>query len=389
MTNRLKIEDKLDTMNDNLRKISLAIGGEISKPATWEEIRILCRNNKIRGLLEIGESIPFEKDGERWNAIVMDFIEDGQHSDGLKLRDGLQTGVIFQAEKIMYNLQFDEREAFYVAKNGLSSGTYNFTIGDHSWKADEVGKTYQFSLSNDIPSGSQLVWTQVYNATLNGSKINIFSNGNSTSIIESPILTEGSGGISLGIIKNTLNGDFNSCQRAIFGSNRYKNSALRQNLNSEKNIGEYWTAQDVFDRPPSWLNTIKGFLNGLQKDLKENIATIDRCVYRNTLTDGGGVDEFTEKIFLPSRNEMYFTQEGSDNTKAFAFYKDNSGQSAPFDAKNEFRIKNQKNGSPYYWWFESPNVSTASSVRSVTPTGACDSISAYSSRGVAPAFVIA
>lgn len=389
MSNRLKIEDKLDVMNENLRKISLAIGGEVAKPTTWEEIRILCRNNKIRGLLEIGESIPFEKDGEMWNAIVMDFIEDGQHSDGLKLRDGLQTGVIFQTEKIMYNLQFDEREAFYVAKNGLSSGTYNFTIGDHSWKTDEVGKIYQFSLSNDIPSGSQLVWTQAYNATLNGSKINIFSNGNSTSIIESPTLSEGSSGTSLGTIKNALNGDFNSCQRAIFGSNRYKESALRQHLNSDKNVGEYWISTNVFDRPPSWNNITKGFLNGLQKDLKDNIATIDRSIHRNTVTDDDGLDNISEKIFLPSRNEVYFTQEDSDNTRPFAFYRDNSGHSAPFNEDSEFRIKNQKNGAPYYWWLDSPSVGSASSGRVVSPTGADNTSSASSSFGVAPAFVIA
>lgn len=389
MANRLQIEDKLDTMNDTLRKISFAIGGEVAKPTTWEEIRILCRNNKIKGSLEVGETVEFEKDEEKYNAVVMDFIEGGQHSAGLKLRNGLQTGVIFQMEKIFANMQFDAREAFYYAENGLSAGTYNFSFTHQTWFAGDVGKTFQFTLNSAVPAGGQLVFSHSPSATITGSTIDVFASADASTGTKTGTVSEGSAGISLGTIKNSIEGNFNSCQRAFYGNNRYKESALRQFLNSNGEVGAVWVPQNKWDRQPSWRASAKGFLNGLQKDLLDNIAKVDRCVYRNTLSDGSGLDEITETIFLPSRNEVFMPTEGADNTEPFAFYKDNSISAVPHTDADECRIKNQKNGSAYHWWLESPYAGSTRNVRSVTPTGAVDSSNATNSYGVVPAFVIA
>lgn len=387
--NRLQIENKLDTMNDNLRKISLAIGGEVAKPSTWEEIRILCRNNKIKGLLEIGETVEFIKDGKKYNAVVMDFIEEGQHSAGLKLRDGLQTGVIFQMEKLFANMQFDAREAFYFAENGMSAGTYNFSFTHQTWFAGDIGKTFQFTINNDVPAGGQLVFTHSANATVAGSTIDIFASSDSAVGSKTGTVAEGNAGTSLGAIQNNINGNFNSCQRAFYGNNRYKESALRQFLNSNAETGGVWNPQNKWDRQPAWRENTKGFLDGLQKDLLDNIAKVDRCIYRNTLSDGGGLDEITETIFLPSRSEVFMPTEGADNTAPFAFYKENSSFSTPHKGDDECRIKNQENGSPRYWWLESPHVGSASIARIVNTPGASDDNYASYNGGVAPAFVIA
>lgn len=382
-----------------LHNISLALGGEISKPTTFEEVRVLCRNGNINGLLEVGDTIPFTKDGAKYNAIVVDFIKDGQHSNGLRLRHGLKNGVIFQTEKILYNLQFDEREAFYSAEDGLSAGTYHFKLGEHSWFASDVNKSFQFTLTNAVPVGGQLVFKQAYNATLVGGGIDTFSGGNSITVIETATMSEGTGGTDLGTLNNGVNGRFNSCQRALLGSNRWSTSAMRQHLNSDKAAGSVWTPQTKWDRPPSWVASTKGFLNGCNDDLVNSVAQIDRSTYLNTVSDctstessnGTGKEDTVDKIFLASRKEVFMPSESSsDNTEPFAWYSENSVSSTPHANADDIRIKiRQDNGQPYYWWLQSPSVGSAFSVRRVHPTGANDSYDAGSSYGVAPAFVIA
>lgn len=382
-----------------LHNISLALGGEISKPTTFEEVRVLCRNGNIDGLLEVGDTIPFTKDGVRYNAIVVDFIKDGQHSDGLRLRHGLKNGVIFQTEKILYNLQFDEREAFYCAEDGLSAGTYHFKLGEHSWVSSDVNKSFQFTLTKAVPVGGQLVFKQTYNATLVGGGIDTFSDGNSRTAIETVTMSEGTGGTDLGTLNNGINGKFNSCQRALLGSNRWSTSAIRQQLNSDKAAGSVWTPQTKWDRPPSWVESTKGFLNGCNDDLVNNVTKIDRSTYLNVVSDctsteasnGTGKDDTVDKIFLASRKEVFMPGESnSDTTEPFAWYSENSVSSTPHYNADDIRIKIQQyNGQPYYWWLQSPNVGGASTVRRVYPTGANDSHRAGYSLGVAPAFVIA
>lgn len=397
--NRLKIEDKLDVMNDNLHKISLVLGGEVSKPTTFEEVRILCRNGNINGLLDVGDTIPFTKDGVKYNAIVVDYIKDGQHSDGLRLRDGLKNGVIFQTEKILYNLQFDEREAFYCAEDGLSVGTYHFKLGAHSWFTSDVNKSFQFTLTKAVPLGGQLVFKQAYDATLVGGGIDTFSDGDSITVIETVTMSEGTGGTDLGTLSNSINGRFNSCQRALLGSSRWSTSAIRQHLNSDKVAGSVWAPQTKWDRPPDWVASKKGFLNGCNDDLVKNVAKIDRSTYLNIASDCTnteannvtGKEDTADKIFLASRKELFMPSESnSDKTEPFAWYSENSVSSAPHVDADDIRIKiRQDNGQPHYWWLQSPFVGNANYVRIVDPTGALGNSLANNSTGVAPAFVIA
>ena len=388
--NRLKIEDKFDVMNDHLRKISLAVGGEVSKPTTFEEVRIHCRNGNIDGMLSIGDAIPFTKDGVKYNAIVVDFIKDGQHSNGLQLQNGLKRGVIFQTEKILYNLQFDEREAFYYAKGGLSAGTYHFKVDAHSWAAGEVGKTIQFTLSEPVPVGGQLVWKQAHNEVFAGGGIDVFANSDSVTAIETVTMSEGAGGVDLGTITNAIDGNLNSCQRALLGSNNWKESAMRQYLNSNAAAGSVWTAKTVFDRPPLWRDSTKGFLNVVNDDLANNVAEVIRHTYRNTVSDGGKFDETKDKIFLASRKEVFMPSESSDDdTEPFDWYKSNSIYDVAHTNADPIRVKAHASGTAGYWWLQSPHVGHASLVRLVSPTGAYDGSGASISSGVAPAFVIA
>ena len=396
MANRLEIENKFDTMidkwavtNDYLRKMSFAIGGETSKPTTAEEIRIACRNNNIQGLLEIGEAVQFPVDGVKRNFLVMDIITEGQHSSGLKLRDGLQTGVIFQSELCLDSLQFDQKEAFYSPESEMAAGTYYFLLKQHSWVSADVGKNFQFTTTKAVPAGGKLVFQQGYNVTLEGAKITIYESDGTTTV-ETVTMTEGSEGTSLGELSNAKNGRFNSCQRALLGNNNWKESALRQLLGSESATTGFWQPQNIWDIPPSWNSSKKGFMSLLSDDLRNNMASVERHTYRNTVCDGGGYDTTYDKIWLPSKKEMYMLSESNDDdTEPFAFYKEGSQYSATSNNADPIRIKTNTSGSAIYYWVASPHVGYAYVVRRVHPTGANDDIGAYSTHGVAPAFVIA
>lgn len=356
----------------------------------------------VTGTAAQGDTIIVVETASVINMVVMDFIEGNQTSKGnIKIHDKTkQYGMILQSEKLLYNLQFDEREAFYYAPDGLAAGTYHFTLGAHTWVSGDVGKVFQFTLTQAVPAGGQLVFVHGYDVTLAGGSIRTFASGSSTTAIETAVMSEGSGGTDLGTLDNTINGNFNCCQRAFLGSNRWSTSAMRQHLNSKAVAGSVWTPQTNFDRPPSWVTSTAGFMHGLDPEFVKICADVDLLTALNTVCDtsstegsaGTGYETTVDKYFLPSRPEVFGDEDNaSDKGNAWQYYSANSdvpgGSSNAGNDSN--RIKVNASGTPYYWWLRSPYVGSGGHVRSVYPAGSIYGHDAYNSRGVAPACVIA
>lgn len=358
---------------------------------SWEDVQKFVRAGQAKNVLQVGQRLSFTRDGQEIEATVMDFIEGGSHG-GIHLKNGRQYGVIFQTEDILYNLQFDEKEAFYCAVDGLSAGSYSFVLGQHSWVSADVGKTFYFTLANDVPSGGQLVFAQAYNVTLEGATINVFASATDRTIFQTATMssTEIAGATNLGTLMNSFNNGFNSCQRALLGNNNWEESAIRQQLNSDAVAGSVWSPQNIFDRPPNWVTNTKGFMNGLANNFLPYVSEVTVDTYRNTVCDGGGYDTTDEMFFFAGRKEVYMPSESNDdNNEPWAYYVEKTGFSTPSTSATDGRVKNNSNGSPYYWWLRSPHVGYAYGVRYVYASGASDGSYAYSSFGVVPAFVIA
>ena len=202
------------------------------------------------------------------------------------------------------------------------------------------------------------------------------------------MVTEGTGGQGLGTL--TTAGDFsnnlNSIQRVRYGSNNYKESAIRQWLNSDKAAGSVWTPQTKFDRPPTWAATADGFMYGMDADFLAVIGKTHIVVSRNTVCDGGGYDEMDDYFFLLSRREVYMGNEvsGIIEGEPYPYYSDYSDLSAAGTGADSNRIK-YRNGSAQYWWNRTPNSGYGNYVRNVITTGAMYYYGAYYSSGVAPA----
>ena len=174
--------------------------------------------------------------------------------------------------------------------------------------------------------------------------------------------------------------------RQQFGNNRYLYSAIRQWLNSAETTFT-WQPQHQYDVAPTGAPYDgAGFLKLLDPDLVAVLGAVDKQVARNTVTDGGGQDLFSDKVFLLSRVEVYGGGEGDvTGGSPYAYYAALADN--PTTAELEGRIK-YLGASARNWWLRSPNTGNSYGARYVSTSGYVTHINALNSLGVAPAVVI-
>lgn len=176
--------------------------------------------------------------------------------------------------------------------------------------------------------------------------------------------------------------------RKSYGSNNWKESGLRQWLNSSGDAGAWWTAQTDYDVAPSYANSTDGFIKGLDADFAEVVGAVTKITARNTATDGGGSDTTEDKFFLLSLTEVYGGQNnGIDEGVAYAYYKDNSSLTAAGTGSDANRIK-YRNGATAWHFLRSPFPAYSGNVRYVNGDGNINNGRASYSNGVAPACCI-
>lgn len=368
-------------MHDKLEGEIAAVAG-IAGVDSWQDVQTIVRQGLASKVFSIGDQLTCQRDGIDlvWDIIGIDHDtpSDPQftHSMTLQLHD-CYNGIV----------QFDAREAFYYAETEMPAGTYHFKLATHNWVAADVGKSFQFTLTQAVPAGGQIVFEQVHNQTLVNAKVKTFASATSTTAIETATMTVGTGGTGLGDLDDTVQTNMNSCQRALIGSNNYKESAIRQWLNSDKAAGSVWVPQTKFDRPPSSASNTAGWENDLDSDFLAVLGKTHIVVSRNTVTDGGGYDEMDDYFFLLSRREAYMGNEVGDviEGEPYPYYSDHSGLSAPGMVADSNRIK-YKNGVQSSWWLRTPRAETSGYARSVYPSGAMGVDWAYvDTLSVAPA----
>lgn len=112
---------------------------------------------------------------------------------------------------------------------------------------------------------------------------------------------------------NNTNGD-----RAGYGNNRYAQSNIRQWLNSDK--ASWYSAQHSADVPPTkdnvqgFFNSYyleKGFLTNFSTTMLKSLVSVPLTVAKNTVTDGGGSEVVSDKVFLLGTSEVGLTKENS------------------------------------------------------------------------------
>ncbi len=368
----------LDSTNveDALNEIVVKMGG-IAKVESWEDVQNIVRLGLAPKVFKIGEQLTCKKGSTElvWDIIGFDHDipvdSELTHSMTIQLHDCYSGNAV------------DEREAIVYAESEMTAGTYNFQIVTQPWYTADNGKTFQFTLTQPVPAGGQIVLDMTYNQTLDGKKVKTYASNTSTTVIETAAISEGNGGTALGKSNGTV-ANVNHIQRAIFGSNRWTQSAVRQWLNSNATGNAWWQPQNNFDRPSGYRATA-GFLSDLDADFLEVLGEVTKRNAKNTVTDGGGYEDSVEKMFLVARSEVYGGNEnGINEGDPYPYYSDYSDLSAPGTAADSNRIK-YRNGTAQYWWLRSCGAGYASSVRFVYPSGGITSNGASHGYGVAPA----
>lgn len=278
----------------------------------------------------------------------------------------------------------DNPEALYYCATALAAGTYHFTLLADYDATYGGGKTLQFVLSQSVPAGGVLMFPWVYNTQSTATKVSSYASRESTTPIESVSVVEGSGGTNLGTADGT-SANMNHSHRIRYGSNNWKESAVRQWLNSAAAANEWWHPQTIFDRPPNYANQ-PGFLAGFDDDFINAVGLVDVTTAYNTVyeVDGstGGSYTTRDKFFLPSMVEVDL---GNNDSVA-----EGSVMEYFNGATDTDRIKYDIAAptTARYWWLRSPSPWTGSLVRNVQPSGALDNSGTDVGLAVAAACVI-
>lgn len=278
----------------------------------------------------------------------------------------------------------DNTEALYYCATVLAAGTYHFTLLADYDTTYSGGKTLQFVLSQSVPAGGVLMFPWAYNTQSTATKVSSYASRESTTPIESVSVVEGSGGTNLGTADGK-SANMNHSHRIRYGSNNWKESAVRQWLNSAAAANEWWHPQTIFDRPPSYANQ-PGFLAGFDDDFINAVGLVDVTTARNTVfeVDGttGGSYTTRDKFFLPSMVEV-----GLGNNDAVA---EGSVMEYYNGATDTDRIKYDIAAptTARYWRLRSPFPWHGYHVRNVAPSGALDVSHASNGNAVAAACVI-
>lgn len=353
-------------------------GGRKVYPKSWADIQSYIRSGKHRSVFAVGDQLVCGRNG---TDIIWDIV-DIDHAVATDSR--FHNSLTLQTHDCIESLQFDATEALYSQSEILLAGTYHFTVISQTWYAADVGKSFQFTIENDIPANGQIVLSATYNATLEGKTIRIYSSGLSSTPIETAVLSEGNAGLSLGDAGNAVNGNFNSLHRVFFGSNNYKDSAIRQWLKSDKTAGQVWTPQTKWDRAPSWAASTAGFINGLDSDFLSVVGATHITTARTVNFEGGAnADVVDDVFFLPSRSEVYGGNEVATVAEGtpFLYFSEYSNLQAPGTGTDGNRIK-CRNGSAQWWWIRTPTSGNGRDVRRVDASGSLNYTYAYNNGGV-------
>lgn len=368
--------EQFDLMNENLAKIAAAVGSQVDL-STWDGIRKAVLAKIAPDIIPVGTMFMVNHStygNKPWVVLGHNVHKNAHNVDSPTMTIG--------SVPVLGTLQFDAPESICQVNSDLPAGTYHFTITAYDqWTAG----TYQFTTTKTVPSGGRICVSgqYPYQGNITAAKVSTYAQGSSTAIESGLAITAGSEGTNLGTAGE---GTTNHTHRIAYGSNNYKESAMRQFLNSAAAAGNVWEPQTKFDQAPSWMTTTAGFLNGLDAELQEVLCDVtvpcgSNNVYEapdSTVTKGG-IYTVTDKIFLLSNREIGFTSDIDDGTTVLPYYD---------GATNADRIKYNASSVAAYWWERTPYSGFAPTVRLVFPDGTLDGNSAFLSNGLAPACTI-
>lgn len=300
-------------------------------------------------------------------------------------------------------IQFDAPEAIYYFDGTETAGDYYIPVGSAYGAGWTVGLNIQITLTEAPSAGDQLFidcGTNYAKDPTAGRAWRVYEAGTNT-VKQSGTTSNGTSGTNLGTIGNVNahrpNGRLNAISRVVYGYGRWSQSAIRQYLNSTEAAGAWWTMQNPWDRPPSQLASLRGFLAGYSAEFLDIIEAVDVVTALNTQEGFSETTETTQdRIFLPSLQEWYIaTQlanvegEDWDYNKQLAEEDGRTGRfptGTAIDILKRYNIASQS--SSVFVWLRSALRLNASLAWHVTTSGYVGYDAACSTNSGCPACII-
>ena len=189
--------------------------------------------------------------------------------------------------------------------------------------------------------------------------------------------------------------------RQSYGNNRYSQSNIDQWLNSAD--AAWYSARHSYDAPPNntnvWNNyneydTEAGFLSNFEADFRKAILDAVIRVAKNTVTDGGGYEDITRKVFLLSNTEVGLSNENGVAEGTLWSYFSSAARrqcypTAEAVSNSEYTNSSLNASSYWWWWLRTPPASYAYVARIVYTDGSLSIYYAYYGYcGVRPALYL-
>lgn len=367
--------EQFDLMNENLSKLVTAISSN-NDITTWKGIQNVVRSGIAEEVFPVGTllSARHSKYGNVWFEVVAHNLYESAASKALNT-------MTLMCVTALDNVQYDAREAFFTFSKEWTGGntdpgkryfTLPKTIG--SWEAGY----YAINITQKtIPIGAQLVIKGSTSVSLKNCTVEMYESSTSTTPLATCAWVE-DGSYQLSAI-----GVVNDWDRVAYGSDNYKESAIRQLLNSTAEVGSVWTPQTKFDRPPSWATTLDGFAGGFEEEFLAAIGKVFvPCAANNTYespdstTPVGEKYTLIDKFYLASQQEVFgnSTSAVSDDSTIFPYYE---------GAINTDRIK-YKEGVATSWWLRTALSNDANCARIVGSDGSLKHTGAEGWLGLVP-----
>lgn len=361
--------EQFDSMNENLAKIANALCSNIDI-TSWAGIQKVVRVGVAPALIPVGTQLAVNH--SVYGTHLYDVVA---HNYFKSAHDESAHSMTLLCHDVVTSIPYDAQEAFYYADEGLSGGTYNFT---HEKFGEWGAGTYQFTLGSSVPKGGHLVIAGDPSKSPLG---RVEAYDSSGALCGEADIILGNGGTSLG----TCGVELNHIHRSIYGSNNYKESAIRQYLNSSGDFS--WKPQTKFDRSPSEYPQ-RGFLGGLDSELQLVIAeVIVPCVASNLYESPDS--SVTKSTQYTVRDKVYLVSQKEITGNTLDTFEDGTSRFTYYESATSADLIKYQNGGAVNWRTRSPGTAAADRVRLITSDGSARYYGANHWVGIAPCFTIA
>lgn len=384
----------LKDIADSVQAIAYGMAATNIQDLTWKAVRNYVENGYASKYYQFGDQF-----AEKWTdtAATKEYdcpFQVNHFGDYVNENGETFNGMAIQSHYAHpFGISFSRR-AFLRCPDGLAAGTYHLDFAQKFGDNASPGVAYSFTLTKAVPAGGSLYgFSQMSNQPYTNWRVTSYDADGKT-VVEGPVAVKQSAdGTNLGTLQFTKrNGNLNSMQESAYGYNRWKYSALRQYLNSDKKKGEWWVKQDDWDIAPDELKSKDGYLTGLSDELKSVMKTVKVTTYTNTVCDDGAADVTYDKVFIPSLEEIYVTPQVKGEGSVHEYWKERSGATAPLaqygtyprmisysmsdhNAATHQRLRSANRGYSYHTW-------------GVYPSGRVDSDNAWWTYAFLPIIVI-